>query len=511
MVVEGVFKLQKKHQGKNKQKQAATAQANTGGAGWENISGTEQERMTTSLPQTMEYMKQHLAPDVSFDVVYRVIEVGGRQACIYFIDGFCKDDLMMKILQYFIDIKPEDMPGSAYEMAKKSAPYVEVDLKDQWDDIIHNILSGVFALFIDGFDRCVLIDARTYPARSVEEPDKDKTLRGSKDGFVETIVFNTALIRRRIRSSELRMEMMNAGKSSQTDIVLCYMDNRVDHEFLDSIKRKIEDIKVDALTMNQESLAECLYQRKWFNPFPKFKFTERPDVAAAQVLEGDIVILVDNSPSAMIIPTSIFDILEEADDYYFPPVTGTYLRLSRLIISILTYIMTPTFLLLMMYPQWVPEAFQFIMIKETVNIPLVFQFLILELAIDGLKLAAVNTPNMLSTPLSVMAALVLGEFSVNSGWFNSEVMLYMAFVALANYTQQNYEFGYALKFMRIINLILTAMFGIYGYIAAVLIFVISIARNKTLSDKSYIYPLIPFHFKQLMKRLLRMRLPEAKK
>ena len=194
-------------------------------------------------------------------------------------------------------------------------------------------------------------------------------------------------------------------------------------------------------------------------------------MAAAQVLEGDIVILVDNSPSAMIVPTSIFDIVEEADDYYFPPITGTYLRLTRFIISILTYIMTPTFLLLMENPQWVPESFRFIMLQEESNIPLIAQFLILELAIDGLKLAAVNTPNMLSTPLSVMAALVLGEFSVNSGWFNSEVMLYMAFVAIANYTQQNYELGYALKFMRIINLILTAMFNLYGYIAAVLFFV----------------------------------------
>lgn len=469
------------------------------------------DRMTPSLQHTMEYMKEHMMPDVSFDVVYRVIEVGGKQACIYFIDGFCKDELMMKILQYFIDLKPEDMPENAYEMAKRATPYVEIDLKDKWDDILYNILSGVFALFIDGFDRCILIDSRTYPARSVDEPDKDKTLRGSKDGFVETVVFNTALIRRRIRSTELRMEMMNAGESSQTDIVLCYMDNRVDHAFLDSIKRKISEIKVDALTMNQESLAECLYQRKWFNPFPKFKFTERPDVAAAQVLEGDIVILVDNSPSAMIIPTSIFDIIDEADDYYFPPITGTYLRLSRFLIAILTYIMTPTFLLLMMNPQWVPESFQFIVIQDPVNIPLLAQFLILELAIDGLKLAAVNTPNMLSTPLSVMAALVLGEFSVNSGWFNSEVMLYMAFVALANYTQQNYELGYALKFMRIINLILTAMFGIYGYAAAILIFVVSIVSNKTLSDKSYIYPLLPFNWRQLSKRLFRMRMPEAKK
>lgn len=468
-------------------------------------------KMTTSLQQTMTYMNERMSPDVSFDIVYRVIEVGGRQACIYFIDGFCKDELMMKILQYFIDLKPADMPENVHEMAKRATPYVEVDLKDAWSDILYSILSGVFALFIDGYDRCILIDSRTYPARGVEEPDKDKTLRGSKDGFVETIVFNTALIRRRIRSTQLRMEMMNAGKSSRTDIVLCYMDNRVDHGFLDKVKKRIDAIEVDALTMNQESLAECLYKCKWYNPFPKFKFTERPDVAAAQVLEGDIVILVDNSPSAMIIPTSIFDIVEEADDYYFPPITGTYLRLSRFVISLLTYIMTPTFLLLMMNPEWVPQSFQFIMLQESPNIPLIAQFLILELAIDGLKLAAVNTPNMLSTPLSVMAALVLGEFSVNSGWFNSEVMLYMAFVAIANYTQQNYELGYALKFMRIINLILTAVFGLYGYIAAVLIFVFSIVCNKTLSDKSYIYPLIPFNFRQLAKRLLRLRLPDAKK
>ena len=471
----------------------------------------EQPLMSTSLEQNLEYMKERMCPDLSFDVVYRVIEIGGRKACIYFIDGFCKDELMEKMLQYFLDLKEEEMPENAYEMAKRTVPYVEVDLKEKWDDILYNILSGVFALFIDGYDRCILIDSRTYPARGVDEPDKDKTLRGSKDGFVETVVCNTALIRRRIRSSQLRMEMLNAGKSSRTDIVLCYMDQRVDKQVLQKIKKKISEIQVDALTMNQESLAECLYQRKWFNPFPKFKFTERPDVATAQILEGDIVILVDNSPSAMIIPTSIFDIIDEADDYYFPPVTGTYLRLTRFLIAILTYLMTPTFLLLMQNPQWVPEAFEFIMIKDSMNIPLVAQFLILELAIDGLKLAAVNTPNMLSTPLSVMAALVLGEFSVNSGWFNAEVMLYMAFVALANYTQQNYELGYALKFMRIINLILTAIFGIWGYLFAILFFILSIVNNKTLSDKSYIYPLLPFDVRQLAKRLLRLRLPEAKK
>lgn len=469
-----------------------------------------ESRVKTDLEENMVYLNEKLAVDTNFDVVYRIIEIGGRKACMYFVDGFCKDDLMQKMLQYFITITPKDMPETAHEMSKQCMPHVEVDLQDDWKKIIYFILSGVFALFIDGYDKCILIDSRTYPSRSVSEPEKDKVLRGSKDGFVETVVFNTALIRRRIRSSDLRMEMMNAGKSSKTDIVICYMDSRVDHDFLDKIKNRIKNIKVDALTMNQESLAECLYKNSWWNPFPKFKFTERPDTAAAQVLEGDVVILVDNSPSAMIMPTSIFDVVEEADDYYFPPITGTYLRLSRFLIAILTYIMTPTFLLLMKYPEYIPPGFEFIMVKEAVNIPLIWQFILLELAIDGLRLASVNTPSMLSTPLSVMAALVLGEFSVNSGWFNSEVMLYMAFVAIANYTQASYELSYALKFMRILNLILTACFGLYGYIGGVAILVFCIVFNRTVSGQSYIYPLLPLSLKQLSKRLLRKRLPESR-
>ena len=470
----------------------------------------QKDAMTASLKENMDFLNRKLDIDKNFDLVYRVIQIGGREACMYFVDGFCKDELMQKMLQRFMDIKPEELPENAHEMSKKCVPYVEVDLQSDFSQIIYFIMSGVFALFIDGYDQCILIDSRTYPARSVSEPEKDKALRGSKDGFVETIVFNTALIRRRIRSTNLRMEMFHAGNSSQTDIVLCYMENRVDQKFLEQIRKRIQNIKVDALTMNQESLAECLYQKKWYNPFPKFKFTERPDTASAQILEGDVVILVDNSPSAMITPTSVFDVIEEADDYYFPPITGTYLRLTRFLIAILTYLLTPTFLLLTQHLEWIPAGFTFIEVKDTVNIPLIWQLLLLELAIDGLRLAAVNTPNMLSTPLSVMAALVLGEFSVNSGWFNSEVMLYMAFVAIANYTQASYELGYAIKFMRILALILTALFDIWGYIAALLVMVIALVSNKTISGKSYIYPLLPLNLKRLARRFIRYRLPGAR-
>lgn len=468
------------------------------------------KKLSTNLQENMDYLSQMMQLDVSFDLVYRVVHVGGREACIYFIDGFCKDTLMQKLLQYFMDMKPEDLPKDAHGMIKKKAPYVEIDLAEDFESIQYSILSGVFVLLIDGYDRAVLIDSRTYPARGVEEPSKDRTLRGSKDGFVETVVFNTALIRRRIRDRHLRMEMMNAGEASKTDIVVCYMEDRVDKEFLREIKNKIKNIKVDALTMNQQSLAECLYPNRWYNPFPKFKYTERPDTAAAQILEGNIIILVDNAPSVMIMPTSFFDVVEEADDYYFPPITGTYLRISRFIITVLTYIVSPLYLLFMKNPQWIPAGFEFIAIKESVNVPIVLQFLILELAIDGLRLAAVNTPNMLSTPLSIMAALVLGEFSVKSGWFNSEVMLYMAFIAIASYTQPNYEMGYALKFMRIINLILTSLLNLWGFILGIVILLLALFSNKTVSRQSYLYPLIPFEWKKLKNLIFRVRLPGSR-
>ncbi len=467
----------------------------------------EKTKISGNLKEDMQYLNHILGVGKNFDIVYRTIHIGGKEACMYFVDGFCKDDLIQKLLQQFLDLTPDKMPKDAHAMSKQHISYVEVDISEQWEKIINSLLSGIFILLVDGYTEALLIDSRTYPARGVEEPEKDKVLRGSKDGFVETIIFNTALIRRRIRSTDLRMEIMNAGESSKTDIVLCYMEERVDKTFLENIRRKIEKIQVDSLTMNQESLAECLYQRKWYNPFPKFKYTERPDAAAAQVLEGNIVILVDNSPSAMILPTTIFDVVEEADDYYFPPITGTYLRLTRFLIALLTYLLTPTYLLLAMYPQWVPEGLSFILLKETPNIPLIWQFLLLELAIDGLKLAAINTPNMLSTPLSVMAALVLGEFSVNSGWFSPEVMLYMAFVAIANYTQANYELGYALKFMRILNLILTQLIGVWGYAAGILTTELCNACNRTISQGSYIYPLVHFDGKRLKNRLIRRRLP----
>lgn len=449
------------------------------------------------------FINELLCIDKSFDVVEKKLEFGGRKASYYFIDGFCKDEIMEKIMEFLYGLKEDDVPEDGEQFVRLCVPYGEAAVVYDKDSFIRDFMAGVPMLLVDGYDVMIGTDFRTYPARGVEEPEKDRVLRGARDGFVETLVFNTALIRRRIRDINLVMDIHSVGKTSKTDVVVAYMKGRIDEKLLDKVIERINQIEVDALSMNLENFLESFYPHKWYNPFPRFKTTERPDVTAASINEGNIIIMVDNSPAAIIVPTTLFDIIESADDYYFPVITGTYLRFSRLIINIVALLLTPTFLLLINNPESIPSWLQFIRIKEVVNVPVLLQLLLLEFAIDGMRLAALNTPNMLSTPLSVIAGIVLGDFTVSSGWFNSEIMLYMAVVAIANYSQVNFELGYALKFFRIITLVFTAAFGVYGYAGGLILTCLCLAFNKTFAGKSYLYPLIPFDGKKLFERLFR--------
>ncbi len=461
--------------------------------------------LNKDINKTIEEFKTLLRANESFDLIYRTININSKTACFFFIDGLVKDAVMEKMLEFLYSQKNDDYFKDVYSFSKHCVPYVEVDITGDKEKICTNILSGMLVLMVDGFDKAIVIDVRTYPQRDTSEPSTDRVLRGSRDGFVETLVSNTALIRRRIRNAGLTMKIFSVGKMSKSDVVVGYMDNKVDKKLLKDVCDRIKNAKVDSLTMNQQSLIEAIYHYKWYNPFPKIKHTERPDTAASAILEGNIVILVDNSPSAIILPTSIFDILEEADDYYFPPFTGTYLKISRYIIGLFTLIITPLWLLLLQNPWMIPEWLSFIKISKEINLPIFWQLLALELIIDGLRLASLHTPDAISTTLSIIAAIVLSDFAVESGWFNSESMLYMAFVAMANYAQPSIELGYCLKFLRVLLLILTAIFNIWGFFGGLVLIFFMMLFNKTVSSKHYLYPLIPFNGKKLITKVLRTR------
>lgn len=442
--------------------------------------------------------------DKNFDVVNTHFFVAQRQAKIYYIDGFVNNEISERVLNFMMSrtdkLSEETTPE---EFVQSVVSYIEMDISTDMNSISKVIYSGAILLIVDGFPTAFLIKTRNYPRRSVQEPDNDKVLRGAHDGFVEALLINTALIRRRIRDRDLIMEVHEAGKRSRTDVAICYLESKADTKTVKKLRKKIAEIDVNTLSMSQESLIECLIKKQVFNPFPKVRYTERPDSAAACIAEGSIIVLVDNSPAAMIIPTSFFEFLQDTNDYYFPPIVGTYLRFIRMLIFGLALLLSPTWYLLVSNPSYIPEWLSFITVKEYYTIPIIVQLLIIEIVIDTLKLASLNTPNALSNSFSVIGALVLGDLAVTAKLFSSEVVLFMAFVAIANFAQPSFELGYAFKLSRIFILILTAMFNLWGYVAGIVIVLIQMFFTKTVTGRGYMYPLIPFNAKTLSRLLVR--------
>ena len=289
------------------------------------------------------------------------------------------------------------------------------------------------------------------------------------------------------------MEYMQIGSVSKTDVVMCYLDGVAPSRHLKTLREKLQKITIPSLTMGQESLVECLFRKQqWYNPFPKVRYTERPDAAAAAVMEGRIVVIVDNSPVVMILPTAIFDFVQDTNDYYFPPLVGSYLRLVRIAVFGFTIFVTPVWFLLITHPQWIPAWLSFIRIENPNTIPVIVQLLLVEVMIDAIRLASLNTPSALNNAFGVVGALILGEFAVTAGLFVSEVLLYMAAVAVATFTQPSFELGYAFKLSRMLFLVLTALFGIWGFVGGILLVGLVLATTQTALGTGYLYPVFPF-------------------
>ncbi len=464
--------------------------------------------LTKDFLENQKTLDEILPVGKSTDLLVRNFNFGGRNGRLYYLDGFLNDIVMERLVSSLLDLTPKqiELAKDMQDFVDRYITYTEVDIYTDTNDVITQLLAGKSVFIIDGFTGAVVLDLRDYPMRSVSEPEKERVLRGSRDGFVETVIFNTALIRRRIRDPKLIVEIMQIGNRSRTDVAIVYIEDLAKTDELSIIRNKLKGIKVESLTLNLESMAECLIHNRWYNPFPKVRYTERPDSAAAAILEGNIILLVDNAPSAMILPTSIFDFLQEPNDFYFPPLIGTYIRTVRNLTFLFTLILSPLWILVLETMENLPPNLHFLGLSSPANIPIILQLLLLEGAIDVLRLASVNTPNMLGNSLSIIGALLLGEFAVKSGWLVPDAILYMSFIAIASFTQPSVELGYAFKFMRILLLMLTYFFGIWGFFGGLGLIVVIIATNKTVTGKGYLYPLIPFSWQGIKSHLYRHKL-----
>ncbi len=475
--------------------------------------------LTQNYRENVQKIDEILKVKDNFDLIKKVMYLGEEQITLYYIDGFVDSGSMNKMMIYFLSLKGLGKPKSrergaaAKFFAEHHLPHVEAEVTRDGELMLQMLLSGTTLLLGETFgEYAIIIDSRTYPTRSIEEPQNDRVMLGSRDGFVETLVFNTAMIRRRIRDVNLRMQYFTVGSTGKSDIVMCYMQERADPKYVKYIKEKLEGIKTGSLTLGHQSLAECLIKQRWYNPFPKIRYTERPDVAAAQVLEGSILVICDNSPDVMVLPCSIFDFLQETNDFYFPPLTGTYIRTVRYLVFGATLLLVPLWFLMTKNLDTVPPWLSFAVPQESGRIPIFVQILLVEFMIDVLRMASMNTPDMLSNSLSVVGGLILGDFAVSIGWLIPEVILYMAFVSISNFTQRSYELGYAFKFMRIGLIVMVELFNLVGFWVGLGLITVLLISNKTVNGRrSYLYPLIPFDGRALLSMFVRRRKGEAEK
>ena len=463
------------------------------------------EKLSLHYQDNVRRFDQLLGVDRSCDVVSRDYVIGGRRARLWVIDGYGKDETLERMGAFWLSLKPEAVGTmtTMQEFADRYITFSETNVSDDEEDIVTSVLLGKTLLLMDGLRGGALMDAKDYPGRGVGEPPDGKVLRGSHDGFIEAVVPNMALLRRRIRDPHLTMEGHKVGARSRTDVVLCYLEDKADPALLGELRKKLEQIPAQSLSMAQESVAESIRPRQWYNPFPKVRYTERPDSAAASIMEGNIVVLVDNSPSVMILPTTFFDFTQEANEFYFPPLIGTYLRLLRIIVFLISLLITPAWYLMVSEPGRLPEWLEFLSSPEPASLPLLWQLLVVEFLIDVLKLASLNTPDSLSNSFSMLGALILGDFAVQAGWLGPEVLVYMAFVSVAGFAQPSYEMGYAFKLLRVVLLLITAVFDVWGFFLGLVGILVLLATTKPLVGRGYLYPLIPFNGKALRRLLIR--------
>ncbi|HPZ41243.1 MAG: spore germination protein [Dethiobacteria bacterium] len=467
--------------------------------------------MSTAIHKKLEQNKVYLHEKLdlgekNFDLIFKELLIGGKKAALLFVDGLNNNEISVFVLRSLLETTREQIATAPIEkLMKEVVPFAEVDPVDDLEEALRQVLAGPMLLLVDGEPQGLLIDTREYPVRDPHEPDIEKITRGSRDGFVETLVFNVALIRRRIRDPQLRCEIINVGRRSVSDIAIMYIKDIADPQIVGNIRSKIEQIDIDALPMAEKTVEEFITRSFW-NPFPVVRYTERPDVAATHLVEGHVIIIVDTSPSVMIAPITVFHLLQHAEEFRQNPVIGTYIRWIRLLGILISFLLIPIWLLLAMEPHYLPEALKFIGPKEKTSIPLYLQFLFAHFGLDLVRMASIHTPSPFATALGLVGALLIGQIAVTVGFFTPEVLLYTGLVALGVFSSPSWELSMANRVFLFILILLTGLLRLPGLLIGIALILLRLLTTKSFGFP-YLWPLIPLNLKVLFYLFIRRPIP----
>src|SRR5690625_710976 len=466
----------------------------------------ENTKIFKEISDNQAYMKSRVGVGTSFDVEYRELIILKRKTQMYYVNGLVDDPTVVEIIKVLVGLNDHETNKSQlYDIIKNRLVNLSIKSVQSMDEALDQMLSGLIVIFIDNEQYALIVDVRHYPGRQPEEPDTERVIRGSRDGFTENIVENTALTRRRVKDKRLRNELVKVGKRSKTEVSISYIDTIVNEKTVQAVKDKLKQIDIDGLIMADKALTEFFVEQKW-NPFPLVRFTERPDVAGHHLLSGFLVLMVDTSPNVIIVPTTFFDHLEHAEEFRQTPTIGTMTRWVRIIAVLSSVFLLPVWLLFVLEPSLLPKSLSFIGPDKVGNVSIGIQIILAILGVEFLRMAAIHTPTPLATALGLIAAVLIGDIAVDVGLFNSEVILYVAISTIGSYVTPSYELSVANKFIELWFIIAILTFGMSGFMIAFTTSILFLIQLKTI-DAPYFWPLIPFDRKSFLRFIMRIPTP----
>ena len=468
------------------------------------------ERVTkieTDIEKNIDYLKKLLGVGESFDIVFREYKIGRKRAASFSINAMVNDVVMADVLEHITAMNTEELGvNTLQKLFFSRSTHTQVKLVNNMADAVTSLLSGELLFFLDGEDSVLIFDARSYPARTPSESNIEKVTRGSRDSFVETMVFNTALIRRRLRDPNLRFEIVKVGERSQTDVAICYIKDITNPEIVQNIKDRLNEVVIDGIPMAEKAVEEFTVRGSIWNIFPKVRYTERPDVATVHLLEGHVCVITDTSPNVMILPTTFWHHVQHVEEFRQNVIIGSFLRMVRMGGVIFSLILPPLWLALVLQPHLLPEALAFLGPRDPGIIPLGLQFLLAEFGVEMVRMATVHVPAAQSTALGFIGAFMLGDIATKVGLFANETIFYTAVAVVGTFATPSIELALAIRTLRMALVAVVMIFKLPGLVLGLLAILLMLLTTKSFGVP-YLWPAIPFNYKAMKDVILRMPLP----
>ena len=384
---------------------------------------------------------------------------------------------LSEVLKYLRTIEKEEI----YDVLSQNALGIsDATFFSTIEEAADGLLTGETILFVDGFAQAVKIPDNGYPRMSLSEADSEKVIRGSNEGFSDSVKQNAALIRKRVRSPKVKVKQLKTGIRSNTNVYLVYMDDLVYPGLLKEIERRMDGFEIDGVL--DSGVIEQLTEEKWYSPFPQFQTTERPDRAAMSSLEGRVILLVDNSPVALILPTDYNSFIRTSDDYYNRFEIASFGRMLRYVASFFAMTLPGLYLAVTnFHTQILPTTLllSFADARRGVPFPAVFEVLIMEISFELLREAGVRLPGAMGNTIGIVGGLIIGQAAVEANLVSPIVVIVISFTALCSFAIPNEEFATAFRVLKFFFIALCAWLGFFGMLAGLLAVLIHLSHLKS--------------------------------